>query len=163
METVTSKVCFKCHRELPITEFYRHIFMADGHLGKCKECTRRDVTEHRNANIEKVRLYDRERSRRPGRKAQYKRKDYMKRKSVGPDYDRAHNAIARAVSSGLITRPATCSRCPSTDRIQAHHDDHSKPLEVMWLCPMCHANRHKELGRLRMIRKAYGSDPALNF
>lgn len=37
------KRCYKCGRLLPITDFYRHPSMADGHLGKCKECTKQDV------------------------------------------------------------------------------------------------------------------------
>jgi hypothetical protein len=39
------KKCFKCGKEKPIDEFYRHKAMADGHLGKCKDCTRKDTAE----------------------------------------------------------------------------------------------------------------------
>jgi hypothetical protein len=28
----------------------------------------------------------------------------------------------------------------------------------MWLCPICHAARHKELGRLRTMAKIYESN-----
>lgn len=37
------KTCFKCKKEKPLTEFYKHPAMGDGHLGKCKECTRLDT------------------------------------------------------------------------------------------------------------------------
>ncbi len=38
-----------------------------------------------------------------------------------------------------------CRDCNSTIRIQGHHTDYSKPLEVTWLCSLCHAREHKRL------------------
>ena len=40
-----TKVCFKCEIEQPITEFYKHAKMEDGHLNKCKNCTKKDTKE----------------------------------------------------------------------------------------------------------------------
>lgn len=34
------KECFICHQIKPLDEFYLHRGMTDGHLGKCKECTK---------------------------------------------------------------------------------------------------------------------------
>jgi len=42
MEEV-KKVCFKCEIPLPISQFYEHSGMSDGHLNKCKECTKKEV------------------------------------------------------------------------------------------------------------------------
>jgi hypothetical protein len=36
------KTCFKCNTEKPLSDYYKHKKMGDGHLGKCKECTKKD-------------------------------------------------------------------------------------------------------------------------
>ncbi len=39
---MTTKICFKCNTEKDLSEYYKHKQMGDGHLGKCKDCTRLD-------------------------------------------------------------------------------------------------------------------------
>ena len=64
----TVKECFKCHRTLPITEFYKHPATSDGHLGKCKECTKRDVKERSKLTRRERHEYEQKRFKRPERK-----------------------------------------------------------------------------------------------
>lgn len=48
---------------------------------------------------------------------------------------RAQQRVRWAVYHGKLKKPTACERChKETERLQAHHDDYSKPLDVMWLC-----------------------------
>ena len=139
---VRSKICFKCGTVKPLEDFYKHSKMLDGHVNKCKECNKNDVTANRNKNIERIRAYDRERAKNPERiKANleitraWRAED--KRRQAG------HNAVSRAVRKGILVRQPCC-RCGEA-KTGAHHDDYDKPLEVMWLCQPCHKKRHKEI------------------
>ena len=136
------KICFKCKKEKPLKEFYKHSQMADGHLNKCKECAKLDANKHRSNNLEKVRAYDRERGKLAHRIAL--RTEVNKAwRAEDLRRQRAHNKVRQAIHNGKITW-MPCVRC-GNEKSLAHHDDYDKPLDVMWLCQPCHKQRHKEL------------------
>ena len=54
----------------------------------------------------------------------------------------AHRLLTLAVGRGDLVRPTECSRCDSKSRTLGHHEDYSKPLDVVWLCYPCHGKRH---------------------
>lgn len=127
--------CFKCRKVLSLSEFYKHPKMANGHLGKCKECTGMDVQEHRRDNVEKIRAYDR-------RRAKFKCKDKVlaaqrRRRKQHPEKNNARQQAERAVKAGKIAR-RPCYFCDSSDRVEMHHPDYFRPLQVYWLCCLCH-------------------------
>lgn len=135
-----TKVCFKCHLELPVAQFYRHPQMGDGYLGKCKECAKKDVREnYAKMRKDKV-LYERRRSQNPTRKA--KQREYARRmRERSPHKYRARQAVALAVKSGrLVWKP--CEVCGSVEMVEGHHPDYSKPLDVVWLCFKHHLEAH---------------------
>ena len=63
------KRCFKCNAVKPLSDFYKHPRMADGHLNKCKECAKRDVHQNRDEKRDYYILYDRMRNDDPERTA----------------------------------------------------------------------------------------------
>lgn len=132
MET---KNCFKCGESKPIVEFYRHPMMADGRLGKCKTCTKTDVTRRRDSKLDEIREYDRNRGNR--QTAEW-RANYKATHKAECD---ARTAVDNAVRDGRLTR-MPCEVCGGTYRIQGHHDDYSKPLDVRWLCVKHHRQHH---------------------
>ena len=142
------KVCFKCTKEKELSEFYPHKRMKDGHLNKCIVCTKKDVEEHRTANIEKIREYDRNRSQLPHRKKHNNALTQSFRKEFPLAY-KAHTAVNNAVRDGRLIKPTKCSSCHKSARqIEGHHDDYNKPLEVTWLCSVCHRKLDKDLIKL---------------
>ncbi|HEU4430301.1 MAG TPA: hypothetical protein VFT98_16190 [Myxococcota bacterium] len=54
-----------------------------------------------------------------------------------------------AIKSGRLKRAKSCSKCglraSRIDKIHAHHPDYSKPLEVEWLCALCHKREHARI------------------
>ncbi len=143
---IRSKECFKCKTIKPLSEFYKHSAMGDGHLNKCKECTKNDATAHRNKNLEKIRAYDRDRAKAPERSKAAQEITAAWRKADNRR-TRAHIAVARAVRKGSLVR-SPCIRCGEQKSL-AHHEDYDKPLEVVWLCQPCHKQRHKEINVLK--------------
>lgn len=114
--------------------------------GECKACTCARVIANRASRADYYRAFDRARGSDPKRKEQFAAKQRRMRAS-NPDMVTAHNKLRRAVIRGTIAKGQCCELCGKLP-VQAHHDDHSHPFAVMWLCPVCHAARHRELGRL---------------
>jgi hypothetical protein len=65
--------------------------------------------------------------------------------AANPEQRKAHHAVSGALLAGKLSL-LPCERCGTTYLVHAHHDDYSKPLEVMWLCLTHHRERHRELG-----------------
>ena len=58
---------------------------------------------------------------------------------------RAHAAVRMACLTGVLEEPARCETCGKEVRLNAHHDDYRRPLDVRWLCPGCHKRHHMSL------------------
>ena len=138
---MTTKECFKCHRVLPLTDFYAHPMMGDGHLGKCKECAKADVRANRVTRVDYYRKYDVKRFQTSRRKDQVR--NYLrKQREAHPEKAKCRYYFGNAKRDGRITAPNHCEACGKVCRPEGHHTDYSKPLDVMWLCRKCHGKVH---------------------
>ena len=138
--TTTVKTCFKCHQSKLLAEFYLHAQMGDGHLNKCKECTKADAYIHRHVtHRDSVLAYDRARYQIPSRKEKTATMTRIYALKF-PDRKKAHTMVGNAVRDGrLIKLP--CFIC-GEGKVEGHHPDYSSPLSVVWLCTQCHKDTH---------------------
>lgn len=140
---MTLKNCFKCGAEKPLTDFYKHKAMADGHVNKCKECNKKDVRENRELKVDFYRKYDvtRYKSDPSVRQRISATSNSWRRKY--PERHKAHNAVSNAIRDGKLQK-MPCEVCGAIKNLHAHHDDYSKPLDVRWLCAEHHKKHHNK-------------------
>jgi len=150
-----SKACFKCGEVKLLSEFYKHPGMADGHLNKCKDCTKKDVKEHREDNLEKIQEYDRERNRnmtekrRAGRwkpTAELRALYIARSNERFPERRKANIALSNAVRDNRVQRPSYCESCGKECIPHGHHPSYAEDmwLHVTWLCSSCHGEIHRK-------------------
>jgi len=75
---------------------------------------------------------------------QWNREKNARWKAANREKYLAHKRVEAALRFGKLARQP-CERCGATDLVHAHHDDYARPLDVMWLCPTHHRERHREL------------------
>ena len=149
----TSKTCRRCGKIKSLTDYYVHPQMGDGRLNICKECKRSDTREYIATHKEQVRKYEKSRACLPHRIKARKHyattkagKEALARASAKyalryPGKRQAHIKVGNAIRDGRLTK-APCEVCGSTIKVHGHHDDYSRPLDVVWLCPTHHKERH---------------------
>lgn len=128
------KNCIKCNIQKPLSEFYKHAQMADGHLNKCKDCAKCESIKNRLKNIDFYREYDKKRGCRKSSENQ------IKNRLSFPNQYRAQNLINNAIRSKKLFKEP-CEVCGS-EKVHAHHDDYLKPLNIRWLCAEHHKQWH---------------------
>lgn len=132
------KVCTKCGVDKPLTEFNRDGKALDGLRTRCRECVRAQSAGWRARHPDAWRTYmEAHRTEYAAYARQHKLRHPTKRA--------AREALHYAVVVGRVIRPSTCPACGRTGRIEGHHDDYSRPLDVQWLCSRCHKALHFRL------------------
>jgi hypothetical protein len=166
-----NKKCFKCGMVKQLSDFYDHPMMGDGHLNKCKECTKKDAAERRSNKLEECREYDRKRGSLPHRveaRKQYveslKNDDPERYKNMRYSYTKkyreknkqkykAHRLLDYHISNGDIKREP-CFICGSM-LSEGHHPDYDFPLSVIWLCDKHHKEEHRRINEIERRKEIF--------
>lgn len=82
-----------------------------------------------------------------------------------PDKFNAQKQLQHAVATNRLVR-GKCEVCGS-GKAHGHHEDYSKPLDVIWLCAKHHAERHLEIKATRRLagelKQFHRCDEAVSF
>lgn len=150
------KKCSECGRMLPISEFNKNRNSRDGLQDRCRDCfsayNRRRYQEKRDRIRKDVHDYQRDN----------KMNVYLSRQKTWDSREKHTKVEARrlsgaALDAGVIDRPDHCQACGCSSeehRIEAHHDDYERPLDIIWLCTPC----HRRADAARVAREA-GMNP----
>jgi hypothetical protein len=120
-EIKTHRVCSSCKKLLPFSEYYKNKSIPSGHIHQCKDCNR-EYRRGREAPLQATRRS----------LAKY------------PEKRKARSILRYFLVKNPSYKPSECSVCNRTGRIHGHHNNYDKPLEVIWVCPRCHTDIHKE-------------------
>lgn len=117
------KYCPACTLILPLDNFHKdNTKKRTGRASHCRKCRNQQKKEYYQNNKEQL------------------DKKTKERRQANPEVVNAQNRLKYAVRMGYLVRPNKCEKCGIETKVDAHHEDYSKALEIMWLCRRCHMN-----------------------
>lgn len=163
------KTCKKCNQTKPFEEFKKDNRNREGAGSPCLECYRKylESPEQKLKSALRVKTWHEknpgirrgdpkclESYRKYHEKNREKIKEYNKkyiqenREKIRdlakrhPEKVKAREMLHTQVKLGKIIPYEFCQICNEKTKLQGHHTDYSKPLEVIWLCIPCHKKQH---------------------
>lgn len=148
----------------PVLASKRHQKFRENNLEKCREIRRRSTKKYRENHADKIKLSKEERKEELLAKKRQKpkpvnpKKYYNKERNVkavlawrarNPEKAQCAILARKAIKQGLIIKARFCQICGLEKKLEGHHYDYNKPLEVIWCCRSCHAT----LDRVRRLCK----------
>lgn len=120
------KRCAKCGISKDVTLFHHNKNTFDGLYPWCKVCS--------NENRKKV-YWEKEKQNPTYR-------DRKRQHEIASVARHPEKRKARQLAKDAGLRKDNCERCDADTDLHMHHEDYSKPLEVITLCRTCHETAH---------------------
>lgn len=103
------------------------------------------VKSYREKRKEKFRIYYKEWYAKNGRNRANNYQDCIKEWVA----ENPHKVVAMrkarwAIKTNKIKKQDKCSKCNMNKKTVAHHEDYTKPLDIIWVCHSCHKKIHIE-------------------
>ena len=157
-KNLPDKIICLCCKEAKTPEDFYPARLKKRHL-MCKACCKAYQKQYTKLHPETVKTWARKRMRKwrernpelnRDRSQEQSIKHREKRNAYSQEYSKnnrdkknAQLITHNAVKTGKLI-PQPCEVC-GNPKVQKHHDDYSKPLEVRWLCSLHHHRHHKWL------------------
>jgi hypothetical protein len=109
---------------------------------RCRETIRKTAREWVRRNRESRTAYAKKYYQRNKKHCCELAKKY---RQEDPEKINARGKLAAAIKTGKIIRSDHCQRCGLICKPHGHHPNHRKPLEVIWLCTVCHGLEHRRM------------------
>jgi ribosomal protein L37AE/L43A len=135
--------CNKCGEWLPKESFYTDKRLEGKKWGIRATCKKCHLKWHQEIYTQRPEVQEKERAR-----------SLLRGKTLEA---KCRGILNEAIRSGKLVKPKFCPVCgkPDTEkRIEAHHDNYFRPLEVEWKCSQCHANYTKQQKEKERIKES---------
>ncbi len=132
-EASKTRVCKQCNKRKLISLFWYAGYTRKGierYDMKCKSC--RNLLAKDKCKIKRKLIKLKQIAKHPEKKA-------------------AYTIVNSAVASKKLTK-GTCEICKAK-KVEAHHDDYTKPLKVRWLCRIHHAELHRKYFKKQVLQR----------
>lgn len=113
-------------------------------IRNCKQCAR--PFPHRDLRIKHCSSECAIQSRRLHRSARQR-----KHRTQQPQKELCRQTLKNAVLAGKVRRPDRCDACGIRSRVQAHHEDYSRPFFVEWVCRPCHLTKDAQRRQRELV------------
>jgi len=125
---------------------------------KYRELKKTYTKKYELKNLEKIRekgrLYQKKLREQKTYPVDYKKisESLRKYRLKYPERRIARYKFTSLMNRKLLDKPKFCEDCKEEKKLEGHHEDYSKPFDILWLCKQCHCkydNRRRlvEIGK----------------